>query len=83
MRVLEHGGRRLQKRLIFHFMEISRGLRRKKDENPLPSQLKGQPAERIARVADANSEFGNRMLNLATEQMAKLAQEMLGMKREE
>jgi hypothetical protein len=32
----------------------------------------------MARIADANSEFGNRMLNLAAEQMAKLAQEMLG-----
>jgi creatinine amidohydrolase/Fe(II)-dependent formamide hydrolase-like protein len=53
------------------------------NENPLPSQLKGQSAERMARIADANSEFGNRMLNLAAEQMAKLAQEMLGMKREE
>jgi hypothetical protein len=52
------------------------------EASPLPSQLKGQPAEKIARIAAANSDFGNRMLNLAAEQMAKLAQEMLEMKTE-
>jgi len=50
---------------------------RRIEENFLPSQLKGQPAEKIARIAAANPEFGNRMLDLAAEQMAKLAQEML------
>ena len=47
------------------------------EESPLPSQLKGQPVEKLARIAAANPEFGNRMLDLAAERMAKLAQEML------
>jgi creatinine amidohydrolase/Fe(II)-dependent formamide hydrolase-like protein len=43
----------------------------------LPSQLKKQPQERIDYIGAANPELGNRMLNLAAERAAKLAQEML------
>lgn len=48
------------------------------NENPLPSQLKGSPAEKLTHIANANLEFGNQMLNIAAERMAQLAQEMLG-----
>ena len=48
------------------------------NENPLPSQLKGQSAEKLARIVSANAELGNRMLNIAAERMAMLAREMLG-----
>lgn len=47
-------------------------------EHTLPSQLKKQPAEKIARIASAHPEFGNRLLDTAAERLAKLAQEMLG-----
>ncbi len=47
------------------------------NENPLHSQLKGQSAEKLARIASENPEFGNRLLDIAAEQMAKLAREML------
>jgi creatinine amidohydrolase/Fe(II)-dependent formamide hydrolase-like protein len=43
----------------------------------LPSQLKKQPQERMDHIATANAELGNRILNLAAERAAKLAQEML------
>ena len=47
------------------------------NENPLPSQLKGQSAEKLARIASADPEFGNRLLDIAAKRMAKLAREML------
>ncbi|MGQ9556256.1 MAG: creatininase family protein [Anaerolineae bacterium] len=46
-------------------------------ESPLPSQLKGQPAERLARIEMASAEYGDRMLDLAAERLAKLAMDML------
>jgi len=46
-------------------------------EHALPSQLKNQSQERIDHIATANAELGNRILNLAAERTAKLAQEML------
>ena len=42
-----------------------------------PSQLKKQSQERIDHIATANAELGNRILNLAAERAAKLAQDML------
>jgi len=46
-------------------------------ESPLPSQLKDLPKEKLDCIASANAEMGNRLLNLAAQRMAKLAQEML------
>jgi hypothetical protein len=47
------------------------------NESYLPSQLKGSTDEKLAHITAANVEFGNRMLDIAAERMAKLAQEML------
>ena len=46
-------------------------------ENALPSQLKKQTPERLEFITTANAEYGNRVLNLAAQRAAKLAQDML------
>lgn len=46
-------------------------------DHALPSQLKKQSQERMDHIATANAELGNRVLNLAAERAAKLAQDML------
>jgi len=43
----------------------------------LPSQLKNQPQPKFDHIANANAGLGNRVLNLAAERTARLAQEML------
>ncbi len=50
-------------------------------ESELPSQLKKQTQERLDCIATANAEFGNRLLNLAAERVAKLAEDMLQKRR--
>lgn len=47
------------------------------NESLIASQLKGQPQAMLDKIADANVEFGNRMLNVASERIAKIAKEML------
>jgi hypothetical protein len=47
------------------------------NESPIASQLKGQPQTMLDKIADANVEFGNRMLNVASERIAKIAKDML------
>ena len=46
-------------------------------ENPLPSQLKKNPKEKLAYIAKANAEYGNREIKLAVERTAKLARDLL------
>ena len=41
--------------------------------SPISSQLKGQPQIKLDKIAFANIEFGNRMLNVAAERIAKIA----------
>jgi len=45
--------------------------------SPLPSHLKAASPEEIAHIAEANPEFGERLLNIAAERIAKVAMEML------
>jgi len=47
------------------------------DESPIPSQVKGQSDEKLAKLKTANVEFGNRLLNAGAEKLAKMALEML------
>jgi len=46
-------------------------------ESPLPSQLKKLADEKIARIADANPEYGEPMLRTAAERLAKVGQDLL------
>lgn len=46
-------------------------------ENPLDSQLKGQPQERLDDILNANADLGNLQLNAAAQRLAELAREML------
>jgi hypothetical protein len=47
------------------------------DKSPIPSQVKGQSDEKLAKLKAANAEFGNRLINTGAEKLAKLALEML------
>ena len=46
-------------------------------ESPLPSQLKKLSDEKIARIADANPEFGEESLKIAAERLVEIVEEML------
>jgi creatinine amidohydrolase/Fe(II)-dependent formamide hydrolase-like protein len=46
-------------------------------DSPLSHQLKGQPAERLQAIKKANAAYGNRMLDLAAQRLAKLGQALL------
>jgi hypothetical protein len=48
------------------------------NESSISSQLKGQPQVKLDKIASANVEFGNRMLNIAAERIAKIAKNMFG-----
>ncbi len=58
------------------FVDVARAARIM--DSPLPSHLKVHASpEEIAHIVDANPEFGNRLLNIAAERIAKVAMEML------
>ncbi len=58
------------------FVDVARAARIM--DSPLPSILKAHASpEEIAHIADANPEFGERLLNIAAERIAKAAMEML------
>jgi len=48
------------------------------NESSISSQLKGQPQVKLDKIASANVEFGNRMLNIAAERIAKIAKNIFG-----
>lgn len=47
------------------------------NESPIASQVKGIPQIKLDKIMLANTEFGNRMLNIAAERIAKKAKKML------